>query len=286
MDKGVFCLKQQWRKEWVFMQQKWYSGLNRYVVAALVAALFFTTFGAADFVSAAGKKTIKTIQLTKPAVQTLALQKGEKYKLNWKVTPKNLKKKVKITSGKKSVVNVGKNGVLKAKKAGKATITIQSKTKPKKTVKLKVTVHKKLTKAKKVSLNQKSAVLAPGGRLTLKATISPKKATVKKVTYSSSEKSVATVSQKGIVTAKKEGTAKITAYAQDGRGAKAVCNIKVQKKSADVEPTSDPGTGTPSTAPTAKPSSSPIQDQPYKDKFLLSTENQAVSVYIDESGSD
>ena len=268
------------------MQQKWCSGLTRFVAVALVAALFFTTFSAADFVSAAGKKTIKTIQLTKPAVQTLALQKGEKYKLNWKVTPKNLKKKVKITSGKKSVVNVGKNGVLKAKKAGKATITIQSKTKPKKTVKLKVTVHKKLTKAKKVSLNQKSAVLAPGGRLTLKATISPKKATVKKVTYSSSEKSVATVSQKGIVTAKKEGTAKITAYAQDGRGAKAVCNIKVQKKSADVEPTSDPGTGTPSTAPTAKPSSSPIQDQPYKDKFLLSTENQAVSVYIDESGSD
>lgn len=281
------------------MQQKWYSGLNRSVAAALVAALFVTTFGVADFVSAAGKKSIKTIQLTKPAVKTLALQKGEKYKLNWNVTPKNLKKKVKITSGKKSVVSVSKSGVLKAKKAGKATITIQSITKPKKTVKLKVTVHKKLTKAKKVSLNHKSAVLAPGGRLTLKATISPKKATVKKVTYSSSKKSVATVSQKGIVTAKKEGTAKITAYAQDGRGAKAVCNIKVEKKSVDAEPTNGPGTpsaapgttppaGTedPSATPTAKPSSSPIQDQPYKDKFLLSTENQAVSVYIDESGSD
>lgn len=326
------------------MQQKWYSGLIRSVALVLVAALFITPFGAADFVSAAGKKTIKTIQHTKPAVKTLALQKGEKYKLNWKVTPKNLKKKVTFTSGKKSVVSVGKNGVLKAKKAGKATITIQSKTKPKKTVKLKVTVHKKLTKAKKVSLNHKSAVLVPGGRLALKATITPKKATVKKVTYSSSEKSVATVSQKGIVTAKKEGTAKITAYAQDGRGAKAVCNIIVEKNSANVEPAggagtgmpsaaptgepskgtdtptavpsemppvgteepsvtpgttpstetenpsvtpdTTPSTGTPSATPSAKPSSSPIQDQPYKDKFLLSTENQAVSVYIDESGSD
>ncbi len=328
------------------MQQKWYSGLIRSVALVLVAALFITPFGAADFVSAAGKKTIKTIQLTRPTVKTLALQKGEKYKLNWKVTPKNLKKKVTFTSGKKSVVSIGKNGVMKAKKAGKATITIQSKTKPKKTVKLKVTVHKKLTKAKKVSLNHKSAVLVPGGRLALKATITPKKATVKKVTYSSSDKSVATVSQKGIVTAKKEGTAKITAYAQDGRGAKAVCNIKVEKNSANVEPAGGPGTGTPSAAPTgapskgtdtptavpsemppvgteepsvtpgttpstetenpsvtpdttpstgtgspsatpsAKPSSSPIQDQPYKDKFLLSTENQAVSVYIDESGSD
>ncbi|MCI8363855.1 MAG: hypothetical protein HFG34_02745 [Eubacterium sp.] len=328
------------------MQQKWYCGLIRSVALVLVAALFITPFGAVDFVSAAGKKTIKTIQLTKPAVKTLALQKGEKYKLNWKVTPKNLKKKVTFTSGKKSVVSAGKNGVLKAKKAGKATITIQSKTKPKKTVKLKVTVHKKLTKAKKVSLNHKSAVLVPGGRLALKATITPKKATVKKVTYSSSEKSVATVSQKGIVTAKKEGTAKITAYAQDGRGAKAVCNIKVEKNSANVEPAGGLGTGTPSAAPTgepskgtetptavpskmppvgteepsvtpgttpstetenpsvtpdttpstgtgspsatpsAKPSPSPIQDQPYKDKFLLSTENQAVSVYIDESGSD
>ncbi len=35
------------------MQQKWCSGLTRFVAVALVAALFFTTFSAADFVSAA-----------------------------------------------------------------------------------------------------------------------------------------------------------------------------------------------------------------------------------------
>lgn len=264
------------------MQKRWHCGLKRFFVMLLLAALVITPFNRADFVAAAKKKTIKTIQLTKPVIKTLALKKGESYKLKWKVTPKKLAKKVKLTSSKKSVVSVSKKGVLKAKKAGKATITIQSKTKPKKTVKLKVTVHKKFKKAKKVKLNYKSATLAPGKKLTLKATVSPKKATVKKVTYSSAKKSVATVSQKGVVTAKKEGTVKITAYAKDGRGAKAVCTIRVKKGTTTVEPTK----GTDDGKSTATPSAAPIQDQPYKDKFVLSAADKAASVYVDEKGSD
>ncbi len=255
--------------------------IRKLLTIVLTAAMLAGTLGQADYVSAAKKKSVKTIRLTKPAIKTLALKKGEKYKLKWKVTPKSLKKKVTFTSGKKSVVSVSKKGVLKAKKAGKATITIQSKTRPKKKVKLKVTVYKKFKKVKKVKLNRKSAALTQGGKLTLKATVSPKKATVKKVVYRSSKKSVATVNSKGVVTAKKVGTAKITAYAKDGRGAKAVCSITVTKKGPQVT----------STSVTAQPketpgTTEPIKDQPYKDKFLMSSAEKAVSVYVDAKGSD
>ena len=123
------------------MQQKWHSGLKRLFVVVLAFALSVTSFGMADYASAASKKKVKSIQLKKPAIKTLALKKGEKYQLKWKVTPSSLAKKVKVTSSKKSVVSVTKKGKLKAKKAGKSTIKIQSTTKPKKTVKLKVTVY-------------------------------------------------------------------------------------------------------------------------------------------------
>ena len=66
------------------------------------------------------------------------------------------------------------------------------------------------------SVNKTSAVLSEGQNLTLNASVSPAKATVKKITYETSKKSVATVTKKGVVTAKKAGTAKITAFAQDG----------------------------------------------------------------------
>ena len=46
-------------------------------------------------------------------------------------------------------------------------------------------------------------------KLTLKPVISPI-TSVEKVTYKSSNKKVATVSSKGVITAKKKGTAKIT----------------------------------------------------------------------------
>ncbi len=55
---------------------------------------------------------------------------------------------------------------------------------------------------KRVSLTRKQ-------KLTLKPVISPI-TSVEKVTYKSSNKKVATVSSKGVITAKKKGTAKIT----------------------------------------------------------------------------
>lgn len=86
---------------------------------------------------------------------------------------------------------------------------------------------------KKVKLNKKKATLRYGKKLKLKATVTPKRATNKKVKWYVSKKKYASVTQKGVVKAKKKGighTVKVYAKAKDGSGKKAYCKVKLRKK--------------------------------------------------------
>ena len=80
---------------------------------------------------------------------------------------------------------------------------------------------------KSVTLNKKTATLIKGKTLTLSATVKPANAANKKVTWKSSNTSVAKVSSKGVVTAKKAGKATITVTTDDGRKT-AKCTITVK----------------------------------------------------------
>lgn len=101
-------------------------------------------------------------------------------------------------SSNKKVATVSSNGIVKAKKAGKVNITVQ------------VGNHKQVVKitVKKptMKLVKSSAKLKKGKKVTIKVKAAP----VSKVTFKSSNKKVATVSSKGVVKAKKKGTATIT----------------------------------------------------------------------------
>ena len=79
-----------------------------------------------------------------------------------------------------------------------------------------------------LKLSKTSATLSKGKTLTLKTKVAPSNAYKKKVSYSSSKTSVATVSSTGKITAKGKGTAVITVKALDGSGKKASCKITVR----------------------------------------------------------
>lgn len=98
----------------------------------------------------------------------------------------------------------------------------------------KTEVVQKTTKklVKKVKLNKKKATLRYGKKLKLKATVTPKDATNKKVKWYVSNKKYAKVTQKGVVKAKKKGighTVKVYAKAKDKSGKKAYCKVRLKK---------------------------------------------------------
>lgn len=112
------------------------------------------------------------------------------------------------SSSNKKIVTVDKNGKIKAgKKTGTAKITVTLKSGKKATLKVKVQTVK--VKTTKISGLKKSVSLKKGRKLALKPVISPL-TSQEKVTYTSSNKKVATVSKNGTITAKKKGTVKIT----------------------------------------------------------------------------
>lgn len=158
------------------------------------------------------------------------MKKGKTVQLKAKLSKSAKKKKIVWTSSNKKVATVSSKGKVTAKKNGKATITAKIKgTKVKSTCKIVVG-----TPVKSIQLNKKSVILEEGQTYRLKATASPKKATNKNVIYKSGKKSIATVSSKGIITAKKAGKVKITVTAADGTGKSATCTVTVKRAKIPV----------------------------------------------------
>lgn len=152
-------------------------------------------------------KMIRTTKLTK-VPKTLSLTTGKKYTLKPVVTPSNSQEKVTYKSSNTKIATVSSTGVITAKKVGKVTITIQS-GKQKATVTLTV---KKAPALKAIKNVPTKKTITKGKTYTLKPQLYPSGA-IAKITYTTSNKSIATVDSKGKITAKKKGTAVITVKA-------------------------------------------------------------------------
>ena len=175
----------------------------------------------ASFKVTVQKAAVKTTKIT-TTTKSLTLAKGATYKKlasSIAVTPVTSKEKVTYSSSNKKVATVSSKGVIKAKKAGTAKITVKS-------GKKKVVVTVKVTGVKTTNLSGVPAAknVSKGKSFKIKAIATPKN-TDEKIAFKSSNKKVATVTSKGVVKGLKKGTATITV--QSG-SKKMTCKVTVK----------------------------------------------------------
>ena len=164
---------------------------------------------------------------------TVGIVEGSTYKLTATVLPENTtdSKNVSWGSNNEAVATVDANGTVTAKRAGTAVITATSTNG--KTAGCTVTVSKKEIPIIEISLDKSSATLTEGETTTIVATVLPENTTdSKSVSWSSSNSEVATVDANGTVTAKRAGTAVITATSTNGKTAG--CTVTVSKKEIPI----------------------------------------------------
>ena len=131
--------------------------------------------------------------------------------------PKHTLTELKWSSSNKAVATVSSSGLVTAVGLGTTTITVKTHNGKKATCKVTVIDP---TIPTKVKLNKSGTVkLKKGKTLQLKATVSPSTAQTT-LTWKSGNKKVATVTQDGLVEAKKKGTTTITVVTGNGKTAK------------------------------------------------------------------
>ena len=209
------------------------SMLKRILAIVIAAAVAVSILTVPDVEVSAATGKVKSVAVTNLPAKQLTLKKGKTFTLKSKVTVTGkASKKVTYKTSNKKIATVNAKGKITAKKKGTAKIYVISKANKKKKCTITVTVGTPVTKVK---LNKTKSTMTIGKKQTLKATVTPKKASSKAVVWKSSNKKVATVTSKGVVKAKKAGTVTITATAKDGSGKKATCKVTV-KKAAVVKP--------------------------------------------------
>ena len=155
---------------------------------------------------------------------TVNLKTGEKLQLTATVSPSTAKTKLSWSSTDEKIVKVDQNGRVTPVKAGEASVVVFTDNGKLDSVKIKV----KSVEPEKIQITKGSkATVKVGKKLQLKVKLSPSGA-VTTLKWSSSNKNVATVTQKGVVKAKKAGKAKITVKTANGK--KATITITVKKK--------------------------------------------------------
>lgn len=154
-------------------------------------------------------------------MSSVALGKGESLTRKATVDKEAYNKTVTYESSDPTIVSVTKDGKIKGLKIGTATIKAVASNGISKSY---IVTVKKVPR--KVSLTANTKIILVNGRVYLRTIFAEDEASYK-LTYSTSNKKIATVSKDGIVTARKKGTVTIKVKTFNGKTAK--IKIKVVK---------------------------------------------------------
>lgn len=167
------------------------------------------------------KAPLESIDLNK---ENVTLNRGTNEKLNVTFNPTDTtdSKEVTWSTSDAEIVSVNEEGTIHAKGIGTATITVKGANGTK--AECKVTVKAPL---ESIKMNKASDTMDRGSKQTLKVTYNPDDTTDSKaLAWTSSDSNVATVNEKGVVTAKNPGT--VIIKAQGANNTETTCKITVK----------------------------------------------------------
>lgn len=150
---------------------------------------------------------------------------GKTYQLKGTVDSNDVtNKQLKWSSTKNSIATIDKNGNITGKKLGKCTVICRATDGSKAKAKCTVNVIRQMTS---LSLDKSTIRILVGKSTRIRAIVRPSNASIKKVAWSSTDESIATVDVNGNIYAVAEGVCKIRAKAMDGSNKKAECWLYV-----------------------------------------------------------
>ena len=155
------------------------------------------------------------------------IHKGEQAQLSVNIYPDSADKTLKWCSTNTEVVIVDDNGVITGVNEGYARIVASTQDGSNLSIDCMIDVIGPYISS--ISLDPISIEGIEGEQIQINATVLPEDATNKLLAWRSSDESVATVDNNGLVSLLQEGTATITASATDGSGVSAECAVAVTK---------------------------------------------------------
>ena len=182
------------------------------------------TASCADGITAQCTVTVSRVAVESISLpETTAVSCSRTVQLTSKILPERAtNQEVTWESADEEVATVDDSGLITGVGEGTTEITVRAENDISATTKVTVAY----VKPEKINLSKTSAEVYLDDTLELKATIIPENVSNPELTWSSSDESIAAVNEDGLVTAKGEGTARITATAEDGVSAS--CTVTVR----------------------------------------------------------